>query len=509
MSPDRTERLPDRGTPPEDVLRHLDRLAGHDLDPHGGRMWGYVYDAGPEARRVGREAWARFVDKGAFDPTVYPSGRRLERAVIGMVAGRLSLPDAPGTFTSGGTESILLAVKVARDRAREAGIVRPRMVLAASAHPAFQKAAEYLGLEVDLVPVRPDTFRMDVDATARAVARPGVALVVASASTYGHGVVDPVVQVAALARERGIPCHVDACIGGFILPFFRELGDPVPAFDFAVEGVTSISVDLHKFAFCPRGASVLLFRDRALRRHHIFAHAGWTGYTLTQRGVLGSRSLGPLAASWAVLTHLGGDGYRRIAGELRDARDRLVAGIRGAPGLRVLGDPVMSVLSFTTVGSGGPGKAGGRNVFEVLERLRGRGWYVQPQLGFGPSPPAVHLTLAPTTAPRVDAFLSDLRIAVSETPDRSSDAVPELVGAVRALEEDVTAAGLDELLASLRRDPTPRGADATAVHTALEAASPELRRELLLRYTNDVLYGPARVPAGSPDPDHHLPPGAP
>ncbi len=468
------------GLDAEAVRRQLDDMARDDLDPHDGRMWGYVYDPGPEVRAVGRAAFSAFADKGALDPTVFPSGARLEREVVGLLARHLGGADAAGVFTTGGTESILLAVKAAREWGRAAGVDAPRIVVAESAHPAFHKAAWYFGLAVDVVPIDPVTFRMEVAATERALQAPGVVLVVVSASTYGQGVVDPVEAIAELARSKGILCHVDGCVGGFMLPFFRELGDAVPSFGFEVPGVTSISVDLHKFALCPRGASVLLHRTRSLRRHHIFAHAAWTGYTLTNMGVQSSRSLGPLAASWAILRHLGADGYRAIARDLRDARDRLVAGIEATPHLEVVGRPTMCVMSFASRT---------RSVFDLARRLRERRWYVQPQLHHGPSPAAIHLTVNPSNTPHVEAFLEDLRsctLAASEPPISVGAPLPSRLSgpANQGLDRDTLTAAM----ATLGSNPIPRGAGATAIHDALDAAPANVREALLIAYTNEILF---------------------
>src|SRR6478752_4032452 len=242
-------------------------------------------------------------------------------------------PDhATRTLSSGGTESILLAVQGARDSRPD--VVRPRMVLPATAHAAFHKAAHYFGVEAVLVPVGPD-FRADAAAMADAIDDDTV-LVVASAPSYAHGVVDPVTEIAAAAAARGVRCHVDACIGGWVLPYAARLGRNLPPWTFTVDGVTSISVDLHKYAYAPKGTSILLHRTAELRRPQFFASAAWPGYTMLNPTMQSTKSGGPLAGAWAVVNTIGDDGYLDLAREVFDGIDALVAGISAIDGLRVV-----------------------------------------------------------------------------------------------------------------------------------------------------------------------------
>lgn len=387
-----------------------------DLQWRNGRTFAYVYDAGPDVERVAKEAYASFLSENALDPTVLPSVLRLENEVVGMAAAHLGGgPNTVGNFTSGGTESIILAVKTARDYARAVRkIDRPQIVLPITAHAAFRKAAHYLDVEVVDTAVDPTTFRADPDAI-RAAIGPRTALVVASASSYAHGVVDPVREIAGLAQERGAPCHVDGCIGAFMLQYFRQLGDEVPDFDLRVPGVTSLSMDLHKYAFCPKGASVVLYASREMRRHQIFSSARWTGYAMVNATVQSSKTAGPIAAAWAVMHHLGEEGYRAVAKGLLGARRALCDGIARVPGLHVMGRPEMCLVAF---------RSDELDVFELADALRGRGWYVQPQLGFGPSKANVHLSVNPSNVPHVAAFLDDLGPCADEArhappPDRA------------------------------------------------------------------------------------------
>ncbi|MFJ3818288.1 pyridoxal phosphate-dependent decarboxylase family protein [Streptomyces sp. NPDC090056] len=430
-----------------EVLAELRGLREADAPTRGGRTFAYVYDAGVEGLdELAAAAYTSFATVNGLDPTVFPSVARLENDVVGAVAALLGAPGARGTFTSGGTESILLAVKTARDHARaERGVTAPQLVLPSTAHAAFHKAAHYLGLEAVVVPVDPDTFRADARAIDAAVTDRTV-LVVASAPSYAHGVVDPVAEIAAAAAGRGVLCHVDACIGGWLLPHLRRAGRKVEPFDLSVPGVTSLSVDLHKYGYADKGASVVLYRDAGLRRHQYFAHAGWPGYPVVNPTVQGTKSGGLLAQAWAVLRYVGEDGYTALAGRVAEASDRLLAGLRAIPGVRVLGDPAAGLVSFTVLdGGGGPDLS---LLLHLADEMRGLGWYLQPQLSFDGLPPNLHLTLTPATAGRVDALVEDLGtalVAARALPPLTAD--PALVGFAARL--DPAALGPDEIAAVL------------------------------------------------------------
>ncbi|MFJ9522069.1 pyridoxal phosphate-dependent decarboxylase family protein [Kitasatospora sp. NPDC101801] len=397
---------PDPARPAAEVLADLRALRGADAPTRGGRTFAYVYDpALPGLDELAAAAYAEFATVNGLDMTVFPSVARLENDLVGAAAALLGAPGTQGTFTSGGTESILLAVKTARDHARVTrGVTDPQLLLPATAHAAFHKAAGYLGLETVVVPVDPVTFRADADALAAAITDRTV-LTVASAPSYPHGVIDPVAEIAAASAERGVLCHVDACIGGWLLPYLRRAGRPVPAFDLTVPGVTSLSVDLHKYGYADKGASVVLYRDAELRRHQYFAHAGWPGYPVVNPTVQGTKSAGLLAQAWAVLQYVGEDGYTALAAGVADASDRLLAGLRDTEGVEVLGDPSAGLVSFTL-------PAGLSLLLHLADELRERGWYLQPQLSHGELPANLHLTLTPATVDRVDGLLADLREAL-------------------------------------------------------------------------------------------------
>ncbi|MGY0386107.1 pyridoxal phosphate-dependent decarboxylase family protein [Nocardioides sp. WG-D5] len=474
-----------------DALTRLREMQSADLPVHGGRTLAYVYDSGlPDIDRIGREAVAAYAGSNGLDPTAFPSLLRMENEVVGMAADLLDAPDTVvGTVTSGGTESVLLAVQTARDA--QPGIARPRMVLPATAHAAFHKAAHYFGVEPVLVPVGPD-LRADPAAMAAAMDERTV-LVVASAPSYAHGVVDPVTAIAAAAAERGIRCHVDACIGGWVLPYAARLGRDVPAWTFAVEGVTSISVDLHKYAYAPKGTSVLLHRSPELRRPQFFASAAWPGYTMLNSTMQSTKSGGPLAGAWAVMRSLGDKGYERLARDVFEAVDRIRDGIADTKELAVVSAPDSTLLALTTDGSCDP--------FTVCDEMAARGWYVQPQMSYAGSPATIHLSVSAATLPHVEELLAALAEAVAVAVASGPVTVDPGVGAFiaeldpLALSEDdfdglLLAAGL--IGAGGEQGDLALPQRMAEVNAMLDLATPALREALLVAFL-DRLTRPRRT----------------
>jgi sphinganine-1-phosphate aldolase len=483
--------LPAAGLSREEVLARLQDFRADDLDTRGGRTWAYVYDTGrAEIDEVAGAAYLSYLHENALDPTVFPSLMHMENEIVRAALDHLGGgPDAVGSFTSGGTESCMLAVKVARDHGREVrGIERPQIVLPETVHAAFHKGAHYFGLEVVGVPVDPETFKADADAVAAAVTDRTV-LVVASAPSYAHGVIDPIEELGALALERGVLLHVDACVGGWQLPYLRRLGAEVPPFDLSVPGVTSLSVDLHKYAYCPKGASLVLYDDRELRRHQLYACASWTGYTVINPTIQSTKSGGAVAAAWATLHFVGDDGYLDIARRTQEATRRIIDGIAGIEGLRILGTPEMSMVALA---------ADGFSVFPVVDLMRDRGWYVQPQLAYGSSPANIHLTVTATSLDRVEQMLADLAEAVAEAraivPDPEAQALLDALGALDP--EQFTPQMYRDMLgmAGLGGGSTlpERMADINAILNALPAP---LKERLLIAFVND-LFTPAAAGAG-------------
>ena len=408
-------KFPETGTAKSDVLDQMSELSRADADWRGGRTFGYIYNAGDEVNALVEEAMHRFLHTNALSLTAFPSLRRFEAEILAMAADLLHGPEAAGSVTTGGTESILMAVKTAREWARRKhpGVRDFEMVVPVSAHPAFEKAANYFDVKAIRTPMRPD-FRADV-AAMRAAINERTILLVGSAPSFPQGVVDPIPEIAALAGDRGLLCHVDACLGGYLLPFAERLGRPVVPFDFRVPGDTSISADLHKYGYASKGASTVLYRDRELRKLQYFVYVDWPGGIYASPSMTGARGGAPLAAAWAVLRHLGAEGFMRLAGEALDAAGRLMAGVREVPGLRILGEPDMTVFSFTS---------DTLNVYALGEEMERRGWIIDRQQ----RPQSLHMMVSPRHKDIVEPFLVDLRASAEAVrglppPDTGTAAV--------------------------------------------------------------------------------------
>ncbi|MER5623602.1 aspartate aminotransferase family protein [Streptosporangium sp. NPDC002544] len=469
--------LPDKGRSTEELLAEITRLKRDDLPVRGGKVTAYVYDTGrPEVHEAAARAYFEMLEVNTLDPTAFPSVVEMEKQVVGAVAELLG--GGCGIFTSGGTESIMLAVKAARDSGKTEG--RPRMAVPVTAHPAFHKAAHYLGVVVDAVPVDPVTFRASPAAVEAAISEDTV-LVVASAPSYPQGVIDPISEIAAIAAARGVPCHVDACVGGWLLPWLREAGASVPPFDLSVPGVTSLSCDLHKFGYSPKGASVVLFADPALRRRAYFASASWPGYTVINATVQSSKSAGPLGGAWATFQALGREGYLELGRTTLAAARMLREGIAKIPGLRVLGDPESALVAF------GSDEV---DVFVLSDEARKRGWFLQPQLSYAGIPANIHITVTGVTLRGVEAMLEVIAEAAEAARGRGPARLPEgLVELIAELDLDtLDDETFGELAASVGVDLGGSGQPEMAVVNAVLDALPADRREAILIRFLSVIY---------------------
>jgi len=475
-------KIPAHGLSRDAVFSRLEEYRKDDTPWREGRTWAYVYDPGPEAESVIQEAFGSYLGENGLDPTAFPSALRMENEVVAMAAAHLHGDDAVvGSFTSGGTESLICAVKAARDWAREhrPGIGTPEIVLPETAHAAFHKAAHYLGVKPVVTPVDPESYRADVDAMRDAIT-PDTILLVGSAISYAHGVVDPIREIGQLALERDLLLHVDGCMGGFLLAYFARLGSPVPDYDFRVPGVTSISMDLHKYAFAAKGASVILYRDKGLRKHQMYACSNWMGYTVINPTVQSTKSAGPIAGAWAALNFIGDDGYLGFARQVRDATVEIVAAIDANPDLRMLGRPDMNLLSFAsdTV-----------SVFHIADEMKERRWYVQPQLAYGSSPENIHLSINPASVHWTDAMLADLHECTEKAKALpSGELAPKIREAFGSLApEELSDELFENLLAMAGVTGTSLPGRMAEINEVLNALPVPLRERLLVEYLN-VLY---------------------
>lgn len=410
--------LPPQGRSKDEILDELRAKQIDDVRWQDGKTFGLVYDGGPSLHEVQEAVAVEFLHENALNTLAFPSLGAMQSEVVRITADLLhGGPDAAGFMTSGGTESILMAVKSARERGRvERGIDRPNLVVAESAHAAFHKGAYYFGLEMRKVPVR-DDWRADVDAMAAAIDENTV-LVVGSAPQYPQGVIDPIGELAAIAAEAGANFHVDACMGGFVLPFMEELGYELPPWDFRVEGVTSISADLHKLGYAPKGASVIVHRNKDLRRYQTFVFDGWLGGFYASPNMQGTRPGLPIALAWATLHHLGMEGYKRLTKLTIETHQRMVEGVRAIDGLTVLGEPEAHLVAIAA----DPESEEPLDVFAVGDALLKRGWFHDRQT----PPDSLHATVSAGNAPVIEEYLGDLAECVAEvlgtrTDDRSTN----------------------------------------------------------------------------------------
>ena len=395
--------LPEKGVPRQELFQGMRARKAKDADWRGARTWSLIYPAGEEVDSILSEANNLYLYENALNPFKFPSLREMEVDVVGMTGGLLHAPEegSAGCMTSGGTESILMGVKTARDRARaERGVERPQMVVPQSAHPAFAKACAYLGIERRPVPLR-DDYRADVDAAADLMTDDTV-LVVGSAPCYPFGVVDPIPELAGLAAERNTSFHTDACLGGFMLPFLERLGEDVPPCDFRVPGVTTISADVHKYGYCTKGASVIAHRSRdTLHKHQLFVYDDWPGGLYGSFAMAGARPAAPISAAWAILNALGWEGYTKLAAVVRSTTQKLRCGIDAIDGLHVIGDPAMSVFAFGSER---------HDIMAIGDVMDDRGWHLDRQQG----PDSLHLMISPEHAKVADRFLADLHAAAEK-----------------------------------------------------------------------------------------------
>jgi sphinganine-1-phosphate aldolase len=395
--------MDESGLTATEVLRRLEAHRDNDLRWQDGRAFSLAYSAGPEVLELAKEAYSRFSSENMLNLDAFPSLRKLQSDVLRMVGPLLGGDDETvGVFTSGGTESILTAVHGAKNWGRAQGITTPNMVLPTTAHAAFSKAATYFDVQSIRVPVG-DDFRADPVAMEAAIDTNTI-LIVASAPAYPQGVIDPISVIGEMAASHNLLFHVDACMG-FTLPWLTQLGELTVPWNFAVPGVTSMSCDLHKFGYTAKGASVLLHRDKTLRKHQFFLTADWLGGLYGSPALLGTRSGGPVASAWAVMQHLGAAGYRRLTADALAARRLIQKGISDIDGLSVRGEPEATLLAF---GATDPITL---DIYAVADLMWSRhGWYMDRQT----PPDSLHCTINAVHRTTATEFLGDLRAVVTE-----------------------------------------------------------------------------------------------
>jgi len=404
--------IPEKSSKSDEVLNSLKEISKKDIKWTEGKAFGYVYHIDEEQTRLLIEANNMFAGSNALNPMAFPSLKECEKEIISMTADMLNGDEnVVGALTSGGTESILMAVKTYRDWAKnKKGIKNPEIVLPVSAHPAFDKAAHYFGVKLIKTPLRED-FRADVEAIKKAINKNTI-LLVGSACDYPKGVVDPIKEIAELAIDNRIGCHVDSCLGGFMLPWLKKLGYPIPEFDFSIDGVTSMSADNHKYGFGYKGTSTILYRNEDLMKYQVFAYTEWPGGIYASTTMTGTRPGGPIAATWAVMKYLGQEGYLRAAKITMETAQKLQKGINEIPELYVFGKPDMTVFTFGS---------DGLNVYKIADILQSKGWILDRLQ----NPRCLHLIVNPDHASIADKFLEELRSAVEQLRKEPREKIPD------------------------------------------------------------------------------------
>lgn len=398
-------RLPDKGRSREDILKEMETLF-HFEEPkwRDGFVSGAVYHGDQKHIEFQNKIYAINSQSNPLHFDVWPSNVKFEAEIVSMTAHMLGADQASdeivGTVSSGGTESILLAMKTYRDWARhQKAITEPEMVVPTTAHAAFDKASQYFGIKMVHIPVGAD-FRADVEATKAAIT-PNTIVLVGSAPPFPHGIIDPIEELSELAREHGIGFHTDGCLGGFILPWAEKLGYPVPPFDFRLPGVTSMSADTHKYGYAAKGTSVVLYRGRALRHYQYYSTTQWPGGLYFSPTLAGSRPGALSAACWAAMVSLGEEGYMQAAQRILQTAEVIKREIRAIPELKLFGDPLF-VIAFGS---------DSLDVFAISDYMTQKGWSLNGlQL-----PPALHiaLTIRHTQPEFLERFLQDLKEAVA------------------------------------------------------------------------------------------------
>lgn len=419
--------IPSHGLTPEETLNHMKACMAHDAKWNEGKVSGAVY-AGDETHvKLLSDVYALFSQTNPLHADVFPSVRKFEAEIIAMTASMLhGTPETVGAVTSGGTESILMALKAYRDHARKVrpDIKVPEVVAPLSVHPAFDKGCHYFGIKLVHVPVGPD-YRADVKAMRRAIG-PNTILIVGSTPSFPHGMIDPIPEIAALAKEFGIPLHVDACLGGFLLPWMKKLGYPdIPEFDFTLPEVTSMTADTHKYGYASKGTSVVLFRNPELRHCMYFVQTDWTGGIYASPTMAGSRPGGLVAACYASLISVGEEGYLTHSDRIAKASQRIAQGLREIPGISLIGDPKAQVIAFTSSRF---------DIFKLMDALKKTGWVLNALQ----RPNALHLCVTQRHVDVAEDFLRDVREAceiLNKNPSLYPDGATAIYGLAAAIPE--------------------------------------------------------------------------
>jgi len=398
----------------EDVLSDMQLYSIDDSNWQDGKTWSLVYNAGKEHSDFLKNAYNMYFSENALNPMAFKSLKRFEHEVVRMSAEIFNGKEhAVGTMSSGGTESILLAVKTYRDRAKSKhSFIRrfkPEMIVPESVHVAFNKAAHYFGVKL-VVAKLDENYSLDIEQVKKLINKNTI-LLVGSAPSYPFGVVDPVEELGQVALQNNIPLHVDACLGGFLLPFIEKNGISVPKFDFRVKGVTSISADVHKYAYSAKGASVILYKDMSYLEHQFFAEENWQGGMFVSPALLGTRPGGAIAAAWASLKVQGEAGLMEKAAIVTKISEQIKKGILEIKELKINGEPITGIFSFSSTDKS-------INIYAIADYLEEKGWHTDRQQ----KPESIHVMITTAHQNVAEKYLQDLKdaiLVIKELPKRN------------------------------------------------------------------------------------------
>ena len=433
--------LPAKGLTTKEVLNEISDLETiATIDWRKGWTSGTAYNCSPELTALNKEVYGKFVWTNPLHPQIFPEVRKMESEVVQWTARIFNGgPDVCGTMTSGGTESILVAMRAYRQAGYERGIRYPEIVCSETAHCAFNKAADYFKMKLTKVPVDPISRKVNLRAMANAISSNTVVLV-GSAPHFPHGIIDPIEEIAAMGVACGVGVHVDCCLGGFILPFMEKAGFPIPPFDFRVKGVTSISADTHKYGYAPKGTSVIMYSNQKLRRHQYFVESNWPGGVYATPTIAGSRAGALVATCWATMRYMGVKGYVDMARKIVGTARTIKAAVKGIPGVFVMGDPLASVVAFGSKDF---------DVYRLYAAMTEKGW----RLSSLQYPASIHicLTAIHTEEGVAERFIADMKEcagAIMKTPKAKSTGMAAVYGTSqsipdRSLVDDIVATFLD------------------------------------------------------------------
>jgi glutamate/tyrosine decarboxylase-like PLP-dependent enzyme len=391
--------IPKRGRDKDDIYKELSTMAREENARwKSGQASGTFYHAGDEHRKYLNKVFSLFSHVNTIQFDLCPSMFKMESEIISMTANMLNCDavkehtpedEVCGTMTSGGSESIMMAMKVYRDRGRaEKNISEPEIIMPHTAHPAFDKSGKYFGIKMVHIPVTEPDYRVDPKAVEAKINENTVAIV-GSAGNYPYGLIDPLEELSDIALKHNVGFHVDGCLGGFILPWIEKLGYDVPIFDFRLPGLTSMSADTHKYGFALKGTSVVLYRNNKLRRYQYFNVPDWPGGMYASPTGAGSRSGGLTAATWSSMVYLGEAGYLKSARAIMKVADKIKKGVQSIPELILIGEPTF-VISF---------RSEEIDIYHVNDFMKTKGW----RFNCLQLPPAMHfcVTMPQTFVPGV------------------------------------------------------------------------------------------------------------